>query len=72
MKQTINKIMQKNMSRKDFLAHMGALMLSVIGIAAIVRSLENFASPTTAGGNKNSSQGFAYGQSAYGGKISPN
>jgi len=55
------ELLNKEMNRKEFLAHIGALLLAVIGIGALLRTLSD---PHP--GKKTSSNG--YGSSNYGGK----
>lgn len=62
MKQEIENFLQKNMSRKDFLRHVGLLLLTVVGLGNLLKYLAgNGINPIT----KFSS---GYGSNLYGGK----
>lgn len=61
MKQEIEKFLQKSMSRKDFLRHIGLLLLSVVGIGNILKYLAN------SGIDIKTHYGNGYGSNLYGG-----
>lgn len=58
----IQKLLQKDMNRRQFLAHIGAGFLMIIGVSGLIKHLLQFDS---AGKNKQLASG--YGASAYGG-----
>lgn len=39
--ESLDKLLKKEMSRKDFLKHMAAFVVSIIGISAIIKNLTN-------------------------------
>ena len=56
----LQRLLDKNMNRKEFLAHVGAGVLTVIGISGLLKHLVNYSSgPHREDG---------YGSNAYGGK----
>jgi hypothetical protein len=58
-KKSLDNITTRPMSRKDFLASIGAAILAMIGVSAILKSFDMRGT--------NSSQGSGYGSSSYGG-----
>ena len=71
VKQTIDKALKTPMTRKEFLGHMGALLLAVIGVTSILHSL-GLHDAVQPQGSRGSGAGSplpngAYGSSAYGG-----
>lgn len=40
--ESIQKLLEKEVSRRDFLVHMGAIILAVLGVSSIFRSLLNY------------------------------
>lgn len=66
----LQKLFTKEMDRREFLAHVGAGILAVIGISGLIKHLVNY---NQGGGQSRSDrdQRFAvsgYGSSAYGGR----
>ncbi len=62
VKKELQKLLEKPMNRKQFLAHLGAGALTVIGISGLLKHLVNL-------GAKPSRQvADGYGASAYGGR----
>lgn len=63
IKNIVNEALSKPMSRKEFLAQTGSLLLAVIGVTSILHALS--------GGSKNLDNAHttasAYGSSVYGG-----
>ena len=59
-KKPLNTILSKDMDRKEFLVHAGAVTLALAGISGIIRSL------TDLNGHK---QTKGYGASSYGGRT---
>jgi len=56
----IKRLLEKEMDRKEFLAHVGAGALTIVGISGLTKTLIDFTGrPTRISG---------YGSSAYGGK----
>ncbi|HEV2412593.1 MAG TPA: hypothetical protein VGS28_02180 [Candidatus Saccharimonadales bacterium] len=69
VKKTVNEALSQKMSRKDFLGQVGALLLAVVGVSAVLKSLGNShgsqrSGSTSSAGGQNSG---AYGSSSYGG-----
>lgn len=60
MQQEINNFLNKKMTRKEFLRHVGLLLMSVFGIGGVLKYLsqDNLKQATPVSG---------YGRSAYGG-----
>lgn len=63
MKNDVEKLLQKQMDRKDFIKHVGIGFAAIMGVTAIAKTL----SAMTNGGK---SQSSGYGSSAYGGSTS--
>ncbi len=59
----IDDLMQKEMSRKDFLRYIGLAFLSLIGVAAI---LQNLQSSLSGNAHKTPARQSGYGGTAYG------
>jgi hypothetical protein len=59
----INKLMQKDMDRRDFLKHVGIGFAGLLGVTSAVKTLSNLSGSQQT--KQNSSVG--YGSSAYGG-----
>lgn len=53
------ELLSKEMNRKEFLVHIGALLLAVIGISSLLRTLSN---------PHPSKRNSGYGSNNYGGK----
>ena len=64
IKREIEKLLQKDMNRREFLAHVGAGALAVIGVTNLIKHLSDF----NGGGKPQRSGSVGYGSSAYGGK----
>lgn len=58
--QVLDELLDKEMDRREFLAHAGAAALAVIGIAGILKSLSSMNSGQVSNG---------YGSGAYGGSA---
>ena len=58
IKQSLDEIVTRPMDRKQFLASTGAALLTLVGVSAIVKSLESYQNPNRTNG---------YGSSPYGG-----
>jgi hypothetical protein len=56
----IKKLFSKEMDRKQFLAHVGAGVLTVVGVSGLTKTLVDFTGRQT--------RESGYGSSAYGGK----
>lgn len=70
LKNAVDQALKKPMSRRDFLAHVGAAMLAVIGVTTILHSLglhEAGQSQTARVNSPTADGGGSYGSSAYGG-----
>lgn len=63
MKTEIETFLQKNMTRKDFLRHIGLLILSVIGVTNVLKYLAG-----NAGIDTHVKRSGGYGSSPYGGE----
>lgn len=59
MKAQIEELFSKEMTRKEFLQHIGAAALVVLGISGLLQAL--------LGGQKQKQTAAGYGSSAYGG-----
>jgi hypothetical protein len=58
-KEIVSSILEKEMNRKEFLMHLGAGAITLIGISSLLKTLNSFG---TKKGNSDD-----YGSSAYGG-----
>lgn len=58
----LQKLFDKKMDRKEFLAHVGAGALAVVGISGLLKNLVDYKP------RQQSSSGLGYGASAYGGR----
>ncbi len=67
MRERIDEILNKPMSRQQFLKNMGLLVLAVTGITGLINTFEGKNSSKVAGG----SDSMAYGASAYSGGKKP-
>lgn len=57
------ELLQQEMSRKEFLQHVGIGLLGVVGITAFVSNLERLLSPKKGGSESQSGYGFSpYGR----------
>jgi hypothetical protein len=61
MKDQLQTLLNKEMSRKEFLQHVGAALLMLFGISGLINSLTHKTTQT------NRVQNIGYGSSAYGG-----
>lgn len=61
----LKDILDKDMERREFLQYIGAAILSILGIAGIIRVLLHGHNPTS------KVQLFGYGSSTYGGTKKP-
>ncbi len=57
----LQKLFDKEMNRKEFLAHLGAAGLTIVGVSGLLKSLLNYSSKP----RQHVSDG--YGSSSYGG-----
>jgi len=64
IKQRVNQVLSQPVSRRTFLGQLGLVALAVIGIPAILKSLELKHTAS------NSDSANGYGSSAYGGRLS--
>jgi hypothetical protein len=60
IKKTLDGLLQKDMDRKEFLAHVGVAGLAVFGVSNVIKSL-------TEGSGPRDKRSGGYGGSAYGG-----
>jgi hypothetical protein len=58
--QVLDELLDKEMDRREFLAHAGAAALAVIGVAGLLKSLSNMNSKQVSNG---------YGSGVYGGSA---
>jgi hypothetical protein len=65
MTRPLDDLMQKEMTRKEFLAALGFGVASIMGFSTIIRLLTGHSADSLLHNNKSSSLG--YGSSAYGG-----
>jgi len=63
MNKNIQELMQKEMSRKEFLATMGFGLATIMGFSTIIKFLTGKSSPFT----KQTTSSFGYGSGSYGG-----
>lgn len=68
VKERIDEILHKPMSRQQFLKHIGLLMLAVTGITTVINTLEGKNSSKV---SSNGGDGMAYGTSVYAGGKKP-
>jgi hypothetical protein len=64
----LQDLLSKDMDRKEFLIHVGGVMLAVVGITGLIKKLSDpfgKTRPSTA----NTSSGVGYGASTYGGSV---
>jgi hypothetical protein len=67
VKQTVDELLAKPMSRKAFLGQVGALLLAVVGVSSILKSLGVHQSQTSSHSVQSSQKvEEGYGDSAYG------
>ncbi len=66
MKERIDDLLNKPMSRQQFLKHVGLLVLAVTGITSVINTFEGKNSSKVAGGDS-----MAYGSSVYAGGKKP-
>lgn len=59
MKQLVNDLLSKEMSRKEFLSTVGLGIISIIGFSSLIKLLD---------GKTYKSQSAGYGSSSYGGQ----
>lgn len=62
MRPNLNQALSRSLTRRQFLLHLGAVALAVIGIPAILRALEL---------GESASPSDSYGGSSYGGNRPP-
>ena len=60
MKQHLYNLLHKDMNRREFLTHVGAGFLMVIGLSGLLKNLANYSSSPH--------QEMGYGSQAYGGQ----
>ena len=68
MKERVDHILSRPMSRQQFLKQMGLLLLAVVGVTNIINTLDGKHSPKT---SADGSEGMAYGSSVYAGGKKP-
>ena len=66
MSQQLDKLMQTEMTRKQFLKTLGTGLLALLGLSAILRALDYEAT-----NSRNLSGSYGYGSSPYGGAHAP-
>jgi hypothetical protein len=66
MTKPLNTLLQKEMSRKEFLATMGFGLASLMGLSSVIQMLTGKSLASQLGGHHQSHSG-GYGSSAYGG-----
>lgn len=64
MTKPLNSLLQKEMSRREFLATMGFGLASVMGLSTVISMLTG----KPMGGTISQNQSFGYGGGAYGGR----
>jgi len=59
----LQKLFSKSMNRREFLAHLGAGLLTIVGVSGLINSLVNLP------GGRSTPRSSGYGSSGYGGKT---
>ena len=59
----LQKLFEKQMNRKEFLAHIGAGALMVLGVSGLIKNLLNYS------GHSNRRTTVGYSSGSYGGKA---
>lgn len=67
MRERIDELLHKPMTRQQFLKHVGLLVLAVTGVTSLINTFEGKNSSKTAA----SGDGMAYGASVYAGGKKP-
>jgi len=67
MRERIDELLNKPMTRQQFLKHVGLLVLAVTGVTSLINTFEGKNSSKTASGGDN----LAYGASVYSGGKKP-
>ena len=57
----MQKLLQKEMDRKDFLKHVGVGFAAIVGITTVLKTVSNLS------GNDKQKQGYGYNSGVYGG-----
>lgn len=65
-KNVIDKLMNKPMSRKDFLAHVGVAMVGLIGVSAAIKNLSELSKKPTGKAVPDSKVKRGFGGGSYG------
>jgi TRAP-type mannitol/chloroaromatic compound transport system permease small subunit len=60
----VHELMQEEVTRKEFLRYVGIALLSLVGVANLLQSINHVVTPSVTRTNKVQSSG--YGVSAYG------
>lgn len=63
---TIQNLLQREMTRKDFLKLTGATLVGVVGISNVLKNLDKFATPEKVSVARSEKTSTGYGSSAYG------
>lgn len=63
----LEKILDKEMDRKEFLLHIGAALVAISGIAAIIKNLSDPFRKISSEKKPAKQKGDKFGQGAYGG-----
>jgi hypothetical protein len=67
MKERVDDILSKPMTRQQFLKQVGLLLLAVVGVTNIINTFDKHSKGVSVGGN----EGPAYGASVYAGGKKP-
>lgn len=67
MSKPLDHLLQKEMSRKEFLATMGFGVASVMGLSTLLQAVTGKSIMPSVLGSTQKSQGYGYGSSPYGG-----
>lgn len=62
----LQDLLSKDMDRREFLIHVGGVMLAVVGISGLIKKLSD---PFGKGHTAKKGSGVGYGSSAYGGSV---
>lgn len=63
---TVENLLKKEMTRKDFLKLTGATLVGIVGISNVLKNLDKFATPEKTPTAEKAKASRGYGSSAYG------
>lgn len=71
VKKNLNNLLEKPMDRRDFLKHIGIGAVLVVGLGPMLKLLSSPARTDGSSQDTSAAGGYAYGDMAYGGKVTP-